>query len=113
MKIVKQNKNKMVIKLENGARITIRESETDYLNSVGVQSNDSDSKVRSSYIDIDSKGNIEDNSIFANFKGNFTKNKSSFVSSHSGSRITTTDLRPNIKNRWGLKESSICTIHHK
>ena len=114
MKIVKQENNKMVIRLENGAKITINESKTKCSdNAVWVQSNDLDSKVRSSSVDIDSNGNIQNNSIFANFEGNFAKNKDSFVSRFSGKRITTTDLRPNIPNRWGLKESSICTVHHK
>ena len=114
MKIVKQENNEMVIRLENGAKITINESKTNSVgNSVWVQSNDLDSKVGSSSIDIDLSGNIQNNVIFAKFDGNFAKNKSSFVSKYSGRKITTTDLRPNISNRWGLKESSICTIHHK
>ena len=115
MKIVKQENNEMVIKLENGAEITIKDSKTDSLgNYVRVESRDfHESKVRSSSVNIDLEGNVKENIMFANFKGNFAKNKDSFVSRFTGKKITTTDLRPNISNRWGLKESSICTVHHK
>jgi hypothetical protein len=114
MKIVKQENNKIEIELANGARVEVEDSKTNSLgNSVRVISKDYESKIRGSKIYIDLEGNVKENVIFANFKGNFAKNKDSFLSRFSGKKITTTDLRPNILNRWGLKEDSICTVHHK
>ena len=116
MKIVKQETNEMVIKLENGAEITIKDSKTDSLgNYVRVESRDfHESKVRSSSVNIDLEGNVKENIIFANFKGNFSKNKSSFKSRFNNRRITTTDLMPNTLDKWGNKVTdSICTVHHK
>ena len=113
MKILKQEDNKIVIRLQNGARVEIIEDKKDYCDYVSVMSDNLKSKVAMSKINFDSSGNIENNVIFANFRGNFAKNKESIYSKYTHRTITTTSLRPNILDKYGCKEKSICRVHHK